>query len=84
MKPRLIVIAGHVVIGHAVLSILGIDILGGLHTYWTRVWVACGACSPFCELHGCMRAETVAFPRSLRVGSVALRYELSPWLYLAS
>ncbi|MFQ6641961.1 hypothetical protein Gotur_016718 [Gossypium turneri] len=66
----------------AVFYVPGTNILGGLHTCWTRVWVACGARGPFYELHGCMRTETVTFPGFLQAGSVALHYELGPWLFL--
>ncbi|MBA0776898.1 hypothetical protein Gotri_011837 [Gossypium trilobum] len=74
----------HVSTKHAVFYVLGTNILSGLRTCWTHVWVACGAHVSFYELHGCMKTETVTFPRSLRAGSVALHYELGPWLCLAS
>ncbi|MBA0776897.1 hypothetical protein Gotri_011836 [Gossypium trilobum] len=74
----------HVSMKHAVFYVPRTNILGRLRTCWTRVWVACGARSPFYELHGCIRIETVTFPGSLQAGSVALCYELGHWLCLAS
>ncbi|KAK5803091.1 hypothetical protein PVK06_030732 [Gossypium arboreum] len=59
----------HMSMEYAVISVSKIDILSGLRTYCTCVWVACGAHSLFCALLGCMRAEVMAFPRFLRAQS---------------
>ncbi|KAK5772854.1 hypothetical protein PVK06_049153 [Gossypium arboreum] len=56
--------AEHVSTELAVLSALGTGVLSELHTYWTRVCVAYGACGTSCEFIACIRSETATFPRS--------------------
>ncbi|KAK5838880.1 hypothetical protein PVK06_007626 [Gossypium arboreum] len=75
---------GYMVTEHAVLSIPGTNILGGLRACWKRVWMASRAHNPFCKLLRCMRAKTKVFPKFLRTGSATLACELGHWLCLTS
>ncbi|KAH1107340.1 hypothetical protein J1N35_011108 [Gossypium stocksii] len=70
--------ARHVSTEHTVLFALKTGTLGGLHTYWTHVWMACKVCGPFSEFLKCMRSETTIFHRFLRVGFITLPCELDP------
>ncbi|KAK5839944.1 hypothetical protein PVK06_008811 [Gossypium arboreum] len=49
---RIVKSTGHVFMKHAVLYVSRTGALGGLRTYWTRVWMACraGLATLPCEL----------------------------------
>ncbi|KAH1097274.1 hypothetical protein J1N35_014195 [Gossypium stocksii] len=70
--------AGHVSMEYVALSVSGTGALGGLCTYWTCVWMACGVRGPFSEFFRCMQSEIALFPRFPRGRSVTLSCELDP------
>ncbi|MBA0614407.1 hypothetical protein Godav_014707 [Gossypium davidsonii] len=69
----------HVLMEHTVFFAFEIGALGGLRTYWTRVWMIVEYMAFLVSFFERMRSEIAIFYRFLRAGFVTLPCELDSW-----